>query len=324
VWLARAIVTFVLALALFGHAARDRFAAFAGLSYLPLLPVALAAVALATLPGGRARIRAWLAAAGVFSALWSLPSLVGWQDGELRVEPGSSVVRLLQWNVLWGGPRRAGSWAAISDSIANEAPDIVVLSEAPRERALSRLQARLGPSWSTVSVAGRPHRNYVYNLVLMSRWPARLVQDRQVDRGETMLVVVDTPERPLRVLVVDGESSPARDRSAMLADVAAIVAAQAQAGTPIDVLAGDFNAPSRSSGFDLLWQQGYRLAALASGGWRATWPMFLPLIDVDHVLLRNTLAFDCSFFSSRSSDHRGQLVRFRIDDSTTSAGLARR
>jgi endonuclease/exonuclease/phosphatase family metal-dependent hydrolase len=300
-----------LSLALAGYLARDRWPALAGLTYLPLLPVGLAALAIAALPGAPKRARIGLAVASVLSCLWALPSMLGWHAPLPLPESAPDIVRLLQWNVWGGGPTRHRTWTWSTETIVREAPDIVILSEAPRDYKLARLTERLGPEWSSVHVQNRPQADYWYKLVLASRWPVQLVREQAVTRGKTMLVQVDAPQRSLRALVVDGESDPTRDRGEMLRDVADIVRIEARAGTPIDVLAGDFNAPSRSQGFDQIWNQGYQLAAASSRSWRATFPMLLPLLDIDHVLLRSPVAADCTFFSSLGSDHRGQLVRFR-------------
>jgi endonuclease/exonuclease/phosphatase family metal-dependent hydrolase len=300
-----------LSLALAGYLARDRWPALAGLTYLPLLPVGLAALAISALPGAPKRARIGLALASVLSCLWALPSMLGWRAPQPLPESAPDIVRLLQWNVWGGGPTRHRTWQWSTETIVREAPDIVVLSEAPRDYALTRLTDRLGPEWSSVHVQNRPQSDYWYKLVLASRWPVRLVREQAVTRGKTMLAEVDAPGRSLRALVVDGESDPTRNRGEMLRDIADILRVEARAGTPIDVLAGDFNAPSRSQGFDQIWNQGYQLAAASSRSWRATFPMLLPVLDIDHVLLRSPVAADCTFFSSLGSDHRGQLVRFR-------------
>jgi endonuclease/exonuclease/phosphatase family metal-dependent hydrolase len=300
-----------LSLALAGYLARDRWPALAGLTYLPLLPVGLAALAIAALPGAPRRARLALAVASALSCLWALPSMLGWHAPQPLPQSAPDIVRLLQWNVWGGGPTRHRTWVWSTETIVREAPDIVILSEAPRDYALARLTERLGPEWSSVHVQNRPQSDYWYKLVLASHWPVQLIREQAVTRGKTMLVEVAAPARSLRVLVVDGESDPTRDRGEMLRDVAEIVRAQARAGTPLDVLAGDFNAPSRSQGFDPIWNQGYQLAAASSRSWRATFPMLLPVLDIDHVLLRSPVAADCTFFSSLGSDHRGQLVRFR-------------
>ena len=50
-------------------------------------------------------------------------------------------------------------------------------------------------------------------------------------------------------------------------------------GKPIDLVVGDFNAVSRSIGFDALEAagDGYRLASRSHLGWRGTWPSPLPV-----------------------------------------------
>lgn len=307
------VAAVMLGLSAIGHIAADRFPSLAGLSYLPLFPIALGAVVVAALVRAPRAARVAVALGGVLGVAVALSSMIGWQRPRLIESEAGDTVRLLQWNVLGGGYRRFLHWEISEDTIVSEQPDILVLSEAPRDRPLSRLLARLGDAWSSVQVENGRQGPYWYKLVLASRWPVRMVREQAVTDGYVMLVQVEVPGQPLRVLVVDGVSNPLRDRTGMLADVAAIARAEALAGTPVDVLAGDFNAPSRSIGFHPIWDEGYQLASASSGGWRATYPAFLPLLDIDHVLVRAPLEFDCSFFTSRGSDHRGQLVRLRVD-----------
>ena len=78
---------------------------------------------------------------------------------------------------------------------------------------------------------------------------------------------------------------------------------------------GDFNAVSRSIGFDDLVQSGggYQLASRYGGRWRATWPAPFPLLDIDHVWARTgwkILGFH--LFTNFASDHRGQLAELAV------------
>src|SRR5262249_61729444 len=86
-------------------------------------------------------------------------------------------------------------------------------------------------------------------------------------------------------------------------------------GKPIDLLAGAFNTPGRSVGFDAFAEVagGYRLASQAQRGWRGTFPAELPLLDIDHVWVRRGLPIcDAELFTNRATDHRSQGVRFAL------------
>ncbi len=125
-----------------------------------------------------------------------------------------------------------------------------------------------------------------------------------------MSVVAQVAGRTLRLLVVNGISSPTRSRLPFLAAIAETCRQAREQGRPFDFVLGDFNTPGRSLGFDAFDQQGYQLAGRSAAGWRATFPSWLPVYDIDHVWLSpgQELA-SCSFSSGPYSDHRGQLVR---------------
>jgi endonuclease/exonuclease/phosphatase family metal-dependent hydrolase len=123
---------------------------------------------------------------------------------------------------------------------------------------------------------------------------------------------VDRPGRPIRLLLVDGQSKVTQLRTPMLLDIASACNQARAAGIPFDVVLGDFNAVSRSVGFDALRTAaaGYSLASMSCTGWRGTWPMPMPVYDIDHVWVGAGLSVrSCSIFSNRVCDHRGQLVQ---------------
>jgi hypothetical protein len=174
----------------------------------------------------------------------------------------------------------------------------------------------MGAAWSAVKVEHAPRSHYWYRLVVLSRWSVRTQRLVSIHNGVAMAVTVDQPSRPIRILVVDGHSTITQLRTPMLHDVAQACRRAATAGTSFDLVAGDFNAVARSVGFDALGAVagGYTQAAHASTGWRTTWPVPLPLYDIDHVWVRHGLILSCDLFANCASDHRGQLVRLALGD----------
>jgi endonuclease/exonuclease/phosphatase family metal-dependent hydrolase len=125
-----------------------------------------------------------------------------------------------------------------------------------------------------------------------------------------MSVTADVRGQPLRLLVVDGRSNPFRSRLLFLRAIADACRAAAEEGRPFDAVAGDFNTPSPSIGFDAMMAQGYALASRSARGWRGTFPSWLPIYDIDHVLLAPGLRVgSCTLFHGPATDHRGQFVR---------------
>jgi len=296
-----------------GQVVRDPSPGWALLFYLPLLPIGAAAILLDLVCRGRclSRPRFGLALLGGVAVAGAVASLTGLgRDTETRAE---APVGLLHWNVHWGGGNRRSdaTWAALRSDIQARAPDVIVLSEAPDEQT-HWVPQLLRPGWEAVQCEHEAGSPEWYRLVVCAPGPVRKEWDRAVTHGHVMAVVVRLRERPLRILVVDGRSDPRLSRVALLADVAGLCREGQQKGEPIDILAGDFNTPARSRGFDLL-EESYRVASRSAVGWRATFPAFCPLYDIDHVWLHRRLAVhSCELFTSTASDHRGQFVRFYL------------
>ena len=124
-----------------------------------------------------------------------------------------------------------------------------------------------------------------------------------------MSVTVEVRGRPIHILAVDGQSNPFRSRLPFLRAIATTCRAAAENGRPFDIVAGDFNTPSRSLGFDDLLGQGYRFASQSARGWRATFPAWLPVYDIDHVLIGHGCRISwCALFNGPATDHRGQVA----------------
>lgn len=296
-----------------GQVLRDRSTATALLMYIPL-PL-LAGCALALDAAWRGRSLGWprfaLTALALVAAGWSAWWLIG-SGRERPARPGEREISVLHWNVQWGGGLFRGprTWAAQRAAIVAKHPDFIVLSEAPPRDWLAQLVADLGPGASLISVHHDPSNPYWYRLAVISRRPLRQEPAPALPNGSALSVVADLDGRELRLLVVDGLSSPVRPRLPFLAAIAESCRHARASGHPFDLVLGDFNTPSRSLGFDELEALGYTLAGRSAPGWRATFPAWLPVYDIDHVWLApgQTLA-SCSFFNGPHTDHRGQLVR---------------
>ncbi len=312
----------LIALGLLGQAVRDRSAAWAVLMYLPLIPLGLAAAGLDGICRGRAlpRARFGLGGLGLAAAGLAAWPLIG--SGPIEERAGSAGARapevsILQWNVVWGGGRRRDDrrWAEIRREIAARGADLVVLSEAPPDEMLDLLAADLGPGTARVQVENEPAAGYWYKLAVFARGPLRLVRREAIARGAAMVVEADLQEGTVRLMVVDGPSHPFVWRTPTLDDVAVAALRARAAGAPFDVLLGDLNSMGRSLGCDAIAEAGYDLASRSSPGWRATFPSYLPLYDIDHVWVgRDHPGVRSELFTNLASDHRGQVARFRFRD----------
>lgn len=322
----------MIALGALGQVVRDRSVAWALLMDLPLPLIGVAAVWLDLVCRGRAwrlaRGRFALAAVGLATTLGgSLPLLgpgvpgraeVGTEASPARAARASRPASVLQWNVVWGGGRRRNPahWAEIRRTIAARRADVIVLSEAPPDEWLDEVVGDLGPTGSRVQVENEPGTRYWFKLVVASAAPVRLVDRPTVRNGTAMAVEVRVDDRapgPLRLLVVDGLSSPRIDRTPFLRDVAELCSAASAAGRPFDLVLGDFNSMARSVGFDALGAAGYAPAPGASRAWRGTFPSIVPVYDIDHVWVHRGRWPEVRWdpFTNLASDHRGQVVTLR-------------
>lgn len=303
------LVLMSLVLAKACHDARPWLAVAA---FLPLWPLAAFALLWDLAWWGDALAWRWgFAAMGLLIGVGGLGELY-MPAPEMEAEPGPATLRLLQWNTQWGGSTQA-SLAAHLDAIADRDPDIVCLSEAPATPWLEPAWNARRPGFSLASVEDPTFASYAYRLTVLSRHPIALEREWDLPGGHAALFVLSLPKRKLRILMVDFVSAASAPRLPPLQAVVGIVRGQARTDAPVDAVVGDFNTPAGFFGFDALVHagDGYRRAALWSGEPRATWPSYLPLLDIDHVWLRRGSAIvDSDLFTSRASDHRGQTVSF--------------
>lgn len=302
-----------------GHVVRDRTVVLALLMYIPLVPLGLGALLLDLCCRGRCvrPARFGFGAIGFVVAAWAAVPLVGTKRPD-QVPAGSNVVTLLHWNMQSGG-RSANlpRWRRAAEHILSRNPDLIVLSEPPPDGWLFDSLHGIGHGWRTVRIVNDPFANYWYKPTVCSRWPMRLEREVRLRNGAGMAVTAVVRGSTVRLLVVDGISHPLVPRTPMLHDIAAECDAAARRGEPFDVVVGDFNSVGRSLGFREVAGAGggYRRASDYYRGWRATWPMPLPVYDIDHAWVRTPLAVTGSeiFGSPRfDTDHRGQFVHIAV------------
>ena len=308
-----------IALGLVGQVVHDRSAAWAILMYLPLPLLGLAAVGFDLLCRGRGlpetRFRFVLALVGLVALVGGSIPLVGFGGGRSTLEQAASAVRVLHWNVIWGGgrDRSPARWESIRRTIAAQGADIVILSEAPPDDWLDELITDLGPTGTRVQTENEPGAGYWYKLAVCSRRPLRVL-DRVTLRGGVALAVEAQAEGDdiVRLLVVDGQSHPFLWRTPFLNDVVELCQRADKSGKPFDLVLGDFNSVARSVGFDALAKAGYTLTSRQSLNWRGTFPSFAPVYDIDHIWVDRYRVGGMKhrMFTNFASDHRGQVVQF--------------
>lgn len=316
---AGATVTLIV-IGLVGQLVRDRFFVTHLMLHAPLVPSGAAALVFGMFWRGGRLMRATLLVSGVAGIASGAWPMIGRGPAPSPTDVGQEMT-IIQWNVRWGGGGGGGvdgapaRWASICDDIAGHAPDIVTLSEAPSPAYVGQLGYELGAGWTSVQVRNAPRARYLYSLAVCSRWPVTLEREIEIPTGRAMLATVAGPRGAVRVLVVDGESSPRIVRIPRLRAVSDICRDARASFEPIHVVAGDFNALGSSLGFDAMRDGGYALVSRSTRGWRGTWPAICPLYDIDHVWLSDDAAvMRCDLFTNFATDHRGTGARVRLPD----------
>jgi endonuclease/exonuclease/phosphatase family metal-dependent hydrolase len=302
---------------LIGFVVRDRSLFLAFLLYLPLLPLGVCSLGLGV--GLRRsisrRLRDFLIVTGLISIITCSSWMLGRGPGAgTTPQPQRGTLSLLHWNVQWGRywNRPQTEWKAMVTEIVGHNPDIVVLSEAPPYYGMYRALDRLPGHRFVMFVQNHRADRHTYHLFVSARWPVRLIRRVPISNGAAAVVQVDHPQRPVRLLFVDGQSRISIKRTPMLHDIAGACSQAYNSSESIDVVVGDFNAVGRSVGFDALERagNGYLLASRFCAGWRGSWPSLFPLFDIDHVWVRSYWTIvSCRLFTNLASDHRGQVVR---------------
>lgn len=336
-----AIPTSIILLTLAGlitvNVLRDRNWTLLVLMYIPLWPAAAATVLWDLLLLGRALpLRFLMTCIGLASCILAF----GMMWSPARAAEGNAsqpALKILHWNTQWGGRRAQSTLDEMVDEMSSRSPDIVCLSESPHIDWLKftwNRRVKGAADWRFAFVANDPRSDYWYRLTVMSRFPVRFVEDFPLEHGHAALFEVDVPAietagaRTMRILMVDLKSYWRLERSPTILEAAKIVDDFAARGTPIDIIAGDFNAPARCYGFDTLARsgEGYERAAFWSGQWRATWPTYrvirgrefknawrVSALDIDHIFLRKSIdVASAEIFENDGTDHRGQTVTVRL------------
>lgn len=281
---------------------RDSLDASGVIYYATPWPV-LAALVMMVAGGLRLRNRSrWtrpVAAAGLLSlAAWlilsySTPPATG---------PKPPALTCLSWNTNHG---RAG-WNRIAETIRSEPADLVCLVEAgPTEPEHERFWQSAFPDHATGGLGSGI-------LVLVRNGTVRQVRSGSIEgNARYRQFEVSCRDQRLTVLVVDVRSTPWISRRSALETLVQLI-------KPLDdrpvLITGDFNTPSDSVCFDT-WRTPLNNAWEAAGdGFRPTWPVPLPVLDLDQCWGNQHVGFvHCRSGWSSWSDHRPLITTFAVN-----------
>jgi vancomycin resistance protein VanJ len=112
--------------------------------------------------------------------------------------------------------------------------------------------------------------------------------------------------REVFFLVVDFDAAPHKSRRSAFDRLFQIVDAYSE--KPLLVL-GDFNTPADSTHFDRLRSRLTSAFEIAGRGYGATWPMPVPVMELDHIWTNKHLrVVQCEHVTSLYSDHRAVVA----------------
>ncbi len=264
-------------------------------------PAVLAGLAVVCAAGwyvqGKRRLAVCLLIAAVVCGVWW--SQVAFVQN--HVDPSPSGLRALFWNPARQILGREGVFAEIRRHDA----DLIGIVEAGAETSLDVLLWRQEFSdYQMTDAFG--------DMIVLCRGEILSVRFRRLaDLGLCKQVDVRVGEDRLTVLLVDIWAAPFRSRLATLDQLVKIV--DELADRPLLIL-GDFNLPGDSQHFDGLRQRCQNAFEHAGNGLVATWPVPLPVLQLDHAWANQHVELSsCQYGWSWYSDHRPVLLHVQID-----------
>lgn len=211
-------------------------------------------------------------------------------------DPQDEELSFVHWNMFRGFLGQRGPLAIVAEL----APDVGVLSEVPRRAEAAAVAAFLGKGYQV----GR------LGPIMMAICRGEL-QIHQVEREKAIdlgCFTCRTAGEDLKIVAADIVANPLVPRDLPLDRLRSWL----ELYEP-DLTAGDFNSPRRSR---RLWPlpHGYSHAYVAAGrGWSYTWPVPLPMLAIDQCIVgKRVVPRSYELRSTRYSDHRLQLLRFRV------------
>lgn len=203
---------------------------------------------------------------------------------------GTATIRVAYWNTC----RPGSELPAALDLINSIHADIFGLAETNSK--VRNIHPR--PEWAT----GQPGKQILHlrrHMLLATPQPTTQLHDGLLnDRGQYALTQTELHGRKILILMADFDAiiawsrKPAFDRLIQLID--------AIGDQPLIVM-GDFNTPLDSTFFAPLRARLRHTFETAGSGYAKTWPMPLPVLDIDHIWVSH-------HFRIVHSEHRSSLL----------------
>ena len=286
----------VVALGVFARLIRDHVFGFSTIYYgLPLQVLAVVTLALTVLQW-RERKRA------IRWAICSALLMAGIWTDDWRGQPDRSQSRDVKV-VFWNACRIHRGWDEVTAEVRSWDADVVALVEAGIGTEETRQHWQAGCPGYKVSLLGA-------GIVLLTRGQSGESTVHEFPDGSRARQITTTVHgQTLNLVIVDIQANPFWSRREPLAHVAQVVTPLAGEST---LVLGDFNTPTDSALLAPLRSE-YRMAFdLAGQGYRATWPIPLPVLAIDQAWASPRVdVTSCKHLWTRASDHRPVALTVR-------------
>ena len=297
-WIVRGLMGAVV-LGVIARLVRDQVAGFSTIYYaLPLPLLAGMTLALTCLERREwKRMLRW----GICSALL----LLGVVAEDWRGQPDRSETKDLKV-VFWNACRIHRGWDNVTAEVRSWDADVIALVEAGVGSEETREHWKKGCPGYKVSLLGA-------GIVLLTRGESGESTVHEFADGSRARQILTTVNgQALNLVIVDIYASPFSSRREPLMQLAQVVSPLASATT---LVLGDFNTPADSALLEPMRSQ-YTLAFdLAGQGYRATWPLPLPVLAIDQVWASASVdVTSCRHLWTLASDHRPVALTVRGAD----------
>jgi len=266
---------------------------------------ALLATLVLTLVLGLFRLWPGLALGLVASSLLLIAAWPQWFPPRDEARPGSTPLTLYSANVLWDN----ADVAAMSRSIAEAQPDVVILIELGNEAA-DQIETLLPRHPHRIQTRPFGRDGKTARSVVASRWPLQPIA-RAPDGLHALGAVVQTPDGPVNVVGAHlTRPWPYQYQWGQITQVMALTELRRGLAGPV-IVAGDFNSVSTGR---IGRQVRDDMKLIPAPGFPGTWPTRLPSflgVTIDQVWRSPDLALlDRRLGLPNGSDHRPVVTRF--------------
>ncbi len=206
--------------------------------------------------------------------------------------------------VFWNACRLHRGWEGVSAEVRSWDADVIAMVEAGLgERDDLRAQWQAACPGYKVSILGA-------GIVLLTRGESGTATVHEFHQGSRARQIQTTVQgHKLNLVIVDIDANPFRSRDPALGQLIEVVNPLATEPT---LVLGDFNTPSDSALLEPLRPKFSLAFDLAGQGYRATWPIPVPVLAIDQVWASQQIdVTSCKHLWTKASDHRPVALTIR-------------